>query len=138
MPGVRRQWQEGKKEESMFGIGFPELVVLTTLASLVAYYKIFSKAGFSRWLCFTMIVPILNIAVLFYLAFAKWPLHDELDRLKGKLEDAGKPPQKPGEAGMKPEPVAFTKRCPECAELIQEAARRCKHCGTVFAPANPA
>ncbi len=31
---------------------------------------------------------------------------------------------------MKPEAAIPTRRCPECAELIQEAARTCKHCGT--------
>lgn len=30
---------------------------------------------------------------------------------------------------MKPETEASTHRCPECAELIQSAARKCKHCG---------
>lgn len=36
---------------------------------------------------------------------------------------------------MKPEAIGPTKRCPECAELIQEAARKCKHCGAVLTPA---
>lgn len=30
---------------------------------------------------------------------------------------------------MQPENPAPTKRCPDCAELIQAAARKCKHCG---------
>lgn len=30
---------------------------------------------------------------------------------------------------MRPEMKAPTQTCPECAELIQAAARRCKHCG---------
>ncbi len=34
---------------------------------------------------------------------------------------------------MKPEPAGPTKRCPDCAELIQEAAKKCKHCGAVLA-----
>lgn len=34
---------------------------------------------------------------------------------------------------MKPETAAPTKVCPECAELIQENARRCKHCGSEIA-----
>lgn len=33
---------------------------------------------------------------------------------------------------MKPEEARRTKRCPECAESIQESARKCKHCGTVL------
>jgi hypothetical protein len=30
---------------------------------------------------------------------------------------------------MKPETAGPTRTCPECAELIQAAARKCKHCG---------
>ena len=30
---------------------------------------------------------------------------------------------------MKPEAAIPTRNCPECAELVQEAARKCKHCG---------
>jgi hypothetical protein len=33
---------------------------------------------------------------------------------------------------MKPETPTLTRTCPECAELIQAAARKCKHCGTHF------
>lgn len=35
---------------------------------------------------------------------------------------------------MKPESSEPTRKCPECAELIQTAARRCKHCGAVVQP----
>lgn len=34
---------------------------------------------------------------------------------------------------MKPETQTPTKVCPECAELVQENARRCKHCGSDIA-----
>ena len=30
---------------------------------------------------------------------------------------------------MRPEDVAPSRSCPECAELIKEAAKKCKHCG---------
>ena len=30
---------------------------------------------------------------------------------------------------MKPEMVTSTRTCPDCAEIIQAAARKCKHCG---------
>jgi hypothetical protein len=36
---------------------------------------------------------------------------------------------------MKPEVGGPTKTCPDCAELIQLAARKCKHCGGVLASA---
>jgi tRNA(Ile2) C34 agmatinyltransferase TiaS len=39
---------------------------------------------------------------------------------------------------MTPEAVGATKRCPECAELVQAAARRCKHCGATFVSESPA
>lgn len=68
----------------MFGLGLPELIVQAFIGLIVnfPYWKIFSKAGFSGWLSFTQIIPILNIVVLFYLAFAEWPALRELDRLK--------------------------------------------------------
>lgn len=35
---------------------------------------------------------------------------------------------------MKPEMTTATRTCPECAELIQAAARKCKHCGAELTP----
>jgi hypothetical protein len=36
---------------------------------------------------------------------------------------------------MRPERPSPTKKCPECAELVQEAARKCKHCGAALSVA---
>ena len=47
-----------------------------TLCIFVVLYplwKIFAKAGFSPLLAILMFVPIVNLAILYYLAFAKWP-----------------------------------------------------------------
>lgn len=68
----------------MFGLGLPELIVIAFIGLVVIfpYWKIFSKAGFSRWLSLTQIIPIPNLVVLFYLAFAEWPVLRELNRLK--------------------------------------------------------
>ena len=63
----------------MFGIGAPELIVLLLYASILGvffiwpFWRIFSKAGFSGWLSLTLIIPLLNIIMLFYLAFSEWP-----------------------------------------------------------------
>jgi uncharacterized membrane protein YagU involved in acid resistance len=37
------------------------------------YWRIFRKAGFSAALSILMMVPIANIVMLFYLAYAEWP-----------------------------------------------------------------
>ena len=66
----------------MFGIGAPEAVILLGLVVVIPFWKIFSKAGFSGWLSLTLVVPFLNIIVLFYLAFAEWPVHRELNQFK--------------------------------------------------------
>ena len=66
---------EIKGDRIMFGIGMPELIIIAFIAIVIVlpYWKIFSKAGFSGWLSITMIIPLLNIVMLFYLAFAEWP-----------------------------------------------------------------
>lgn len=71
----------------MFGIGLPELIIIAIMGAIgvvviLPYWKIFSKAGFSGWLSFSQIVPILNLIVLFYLAFAEWPILRELKNFK--------------------------------------------------------
>ena len=70
----------------MFGgkIGFPELVVLLFILVIILlpYWKIFQKAGYSGWLAICMFIPIVNIVVLFWFAFSKWPIQVQLERLR--------------------------------------------------------
>jgi hypothetical protein len=48
------------------------------LIIILPFWKIFSKAGFPAPLAILMIIPIVNLIMIFYLAFAEWPA------LKGK------------------------------------------------------
>ena len=41
---------------------------------LVPYWRIFSKAGFSGWLSLLMVIPLINIVILYYVAFANWKI----------------------------------------------------------------
>jgi hypothetical protein len=52
--------------------------LIITIIQIVAFCKIFSKAGFSWALGLLMLVPIANIVMFFFLAFADWPVHREL------------------------------------------------------------
>ena len=65
----------------MFGLGFQELLLLAIIGLVVVlpFWKIFSKAGFSGWLSLVMVIPLLNLVMLFYLAFARWPVHRDLE-----------------------------------------------------------
>ena len=44
---------------------------------ILPYWKIFSKAGFSGALSLLMVVPLVNLAVLYYVAFSKWTIQQD-------------------------------------------------------------
>ncbi|MFB0525162.1 MAG: hypothetical protein ACETVZ_06440 [Phycisphaerae bacterium] len=50
--------------------------------TLLIWCKLFSKAGYSWALGLLLLVPIANIIMPFFLAFADWPIRKELRRLK--------------------------------------------------------
>ena len=58
------------------------LFALTLIVLAVAFYKLFQKAGFSGVLGLLMLVPVVNLGVALYLAFAEWPVLTELARVK--------------------------------------------------------
>lgn len=61
----------------MFGIGFWEWILFLVLAILfwiIPFWKIFKKIGYPPALSLIMLIPILNIAVLWYLAVGNWPI----------------------------------------------------------------
>jgi hypothetical protein len=70
----------------VFGAFFIIFIILfalfATIIQIVAFCKIFSKAGFSWVLGLLMLVPIANIVMFFFLAFADWPIQRELRSYK--------------------------------------------------------
>jgi hypothetical protein len=60
--------------------GLPEIIVIACivlvaqfLLKVIPFWNIYRKAGFSPTLSVLMLIPIVDIVMLFYLAFAKWP-----------------------------------------------------------------
>lgn len=49
------------------------IVVLMTVIFIFPFWMIASKAGFPGWISLAILVPFLNIALLFFLALADWP-----------------------------------------------------------------
>ena len=48
------------------------IVLIAVVVGIVPYWKIFSKAGFSGWISLLMLVPLLNLVVLYVVAFSEW------------------------------------------------------------------
>src|SRR5436309_4292329 len=63
--------------------------------SVVIYWKIFSKAGYSGALGLLMFVPIANIIVLCILAFGNWPIYKELNYLRQQVAQGQRYPSSP-------------------------------------------
>jgi uncharacterized membrane protein YhaH (DUF805 family) len=56
--------------------------LLSLVLSIIVWWKIFSKAGYSGALSLLMLVPIVGLIVVLYLAFATWPIQRELEQLR--------------------------------------------------------
>ena len=70
----------------MGNLGVGELLVIIVcviVAVLVftvwPYWRIFKKAGFSPALSLLLLVPVANIVMIFYLAYADWPALKKMD-----------------------------------------------------------
>ncbi len=59
----------------MNGLGIAEIIVILFIGVIfiLPFWKIFTKAGFPGWLSLLLVLPIANIIILFYIAFAEWP-----------------------------------------------------------------
>ena len=59
----------------MNNIGLPGLVLMLVMAAVIVvpYWKIWSRTGHSGWLSLLMLVPILNVVMIYVLAFKSWP-----------------------------------------------------------------
>jgi hypothetical protein len=57
---------------SMWPFG-PLTMLLFAALIIVPFWFIFKKAGYSQWLSLLMVVPIVNLVMLYFLAFSDWP-----------------------------------------------------------------
>ena len=56
--------------------------LIVTAITVLIFCKIFSKAGYSWALGLLILLPIVNIIMAFFLAFADWPIRKQLRLLK--------------------------------------------------------
>src|SRR5256712_2062523 len=65
-----------------FLIVYLVIMLAIVIFSIIVWWKIFSKAGYSGALGLLMFVPIANLVVLCVLAFGEWPIYRELNQLR--------------------------------------------------------
>ena len=53
--------------------GFFLWFIIMGVIIIFPFWKIFEKAGFNAALSVLMIIPLVNIVMIFYLAFFEWP-----------------------------------------------------------------
>ena len=75
----------------MGSFGAPELfavIVVGGIFCVLPIYKILCKAGFpwrfSLLMSLTILMPFVNLVLLFFLAFSEWPVLKELKALRQK------------------------------------------------------
>jgi uncharacterized membrane protein YhaH (DUF805 family) len=81
---------------NVFAIIFAIFIMFTVLAltivSIVIWWKICRKAGFSGWLALLLLVPAGNLILGVALAFMDWPVLRELRALKQAQATGGQEP----------------------------------------------
>jgi hypothetical protein len=54
---------------------------------MLAWWRIFSRAGYHGAVSLLMLIPVVNVVMFFWLGFGPWPAANELRRLR-KMDDA--------------------------------------------------
>jgi len=74
-------------------IGLPELLIVLFVGFVVIFsmWKIFTKAGYPGILSLAMFVPIVNAALLLFLALSDWPTLKELRLLRQRPAPSAPP-----------------------------------------------
>ena len=79
---------EGMGEFAAFlsgGIGLVFGIIVLVIA-VVAWWKIFSKAGHSGALALLFFVPIVNLIIFLWFAFSEWPIHRRMRELERRAK----------------------------------------------------
>lgn len=53
------------------------ITLMLTIVWVLAFWKIFNKAGFPGWPSLLILVPIVQLFVPLFLALVEWPVHKQ-------------------------------------------------------------
>ncbi|MEO0914485.1 MAG: hypothetical protein AAFY59_16125 [Pseudomonadota bacterium] len=61
------------------------LVIVFIVIAIIPYWKIWSRSGHSGWWSLLMLVPLLNIVMLWVIAFKRWPAEERRADVSGRF-----------------------------------------------------
>jgi hypothetical protein len=71
-------------------------LLLMHILAVPALWHLCRRAGYSSWFSLAMLIPLANVMLLYFLAFAEWPAHPREERTLGssptRLPPADEPP----------------------------------------------
>jgi hypothetical protein len=57
-------------------------VLLGAILWVVPFWRLFQRMGYSPYLSLLMLVPFVNLGLLYYLAFLDWPIERSVPRIE--------------------------------------------------------
>jgi uncharacterized membrane protein len=81
-----------EKEDYVSNLGIQELIIIAIIGGIgivavIPWFFIYKKAGYHPAMGCLMFLPIVNIVMLFVLAFSDWPIERELGQLRSGNRD---------------------------------------------------
>ena len=63
----------------MNNIGLPGILMMVVYAAVVVvpFFQLWKRTGHSGWISLLMLIPIVNLVMLYVLAFRRWPSVDQ-------------------------------------------------------------
>ncbi len=72
----------------MINIGLPGLLMLLIYGGIIVipFYQLWKRSGHNGWIALTMLVPIVNLVMLYVLAFKRWPALESSPNVAERFE----------------------------------------------------
>ncbi len=63
----------------MHNMGLPSLLMMVVYMAIVVvpFYQIWKRTGHNGWIALLMLVPLVNIVMLYVIAFKQWPIEQK-------------------------------------------------------------
>lgn len=111
------------------------MMLIAVAVPIIAYWKIISKTGHPGPIALLMLLPLVNIIIIYWLALAEWPALRMAQGGAG-MQPAGYPPPPaypPPPSGYPPPPQAYPPPPPQMPPQQAPATPAfCRNCGSVM------